>query len=136
MKTPDNNHGLLKTLTNPTEDEINAAVAEYVAGWKCEMINGAWSGDPDSSAPVWTSPSGQVSTAYFIPAFTRSADAVLPLLEKWPGEWTKTGRMWIELSTYNDEDGPGTVEATADTFPLAACIALLRANGITVEFTK
>lgn len=124
-------------LTNPSNDELNAAFAEAVAGWKCEMIYGAWSGDVSVAAPVWTSPNGTVSTAYFIPKFTQSADAVLPWLEKTFCAFSyHTDRPDRRLQFCADKKRDGQLIASSGTFPRAAVIALLIAHGVEVEFTQ
>jgi len=114
-------------LTDPTEDQINAAVAEHVAGYSFYGLAKMWI--EDANQPAGFSP---------IPRFTRSADAVLPLLEK-DGECEisspdpATPHWTVKYSSYHNGCG---FYGEGKTFPLAACIALLRAKGIQVEFTK
>lgn len=117
-------------LINPTDDDLNAAFAEKVAEWKCEMINGAWGGDVDVPAPVWTSPKGEVSTAYFIPKFTHSFDLTLPYLDSVlssGGFWRITSNPAGVSCVINYEQGP-----IANTPARAAVIALLRTHGVEV----
>jgi hypothetical protein len=111
-------------LTKPTPDQINAAVAEYVAGWK--RIK-------EAANITFEIPStGARGTP---PPFATSADAVLPLLEN--GEDIaqirylrySTGRYAWEVSLNSSFSGSG------ETFPFGLCIALLRAHGVEVEFT-
>ena len=115
-------------LTNPTDDQLDAAFAEHVAGWK----------NCDDRSMLGDAPNMEFAYDEHvkITRFTRSADAVLSWLEKWPRNWTKTGRMCVGLETWSDEDGIGDVEAVAESFPRAAVIALLKAHGVEVEFTK
>jgi len=152
-------------LTDPTEDQINAAVAEHVAGWRpTEQQIDAWVTWAHVSG-CDTSREAAIATAKLCdrPAFTRSADAVLPLLEKMKGDgfWVNIKdhtngiqcgkRDWLVIiSNFDDccdpdEGDDGFLkkgqpmiyrEGVAPTFPLAACIALLRAKGIEVVFTK
>jgi hypothetical protein len=111
-------------LTDPTEDQINAAVAEHVAGWRH---------DPDEG---WRDQNGIPNTGVDYMDFTRSADAVLPLLEKNFAVWSyhndrPPGHFCADI----DRENTRLIEAYG-AFPLAACIALLRAKGIEVVFTK
>lgn len=64
-----------------------------------------------------------------IPPYATSADAVIPLLEQWRfGDviWNRVTEIW-SLGLQR-----GEYIAHENTFPLAACIALLRANGVNV----
>lgn len=125
------------TLTNPTDDELNGAVAEYVAGltisFGCIV---SWrqlpNGEPEE---VQDGP---------IPNYATSADAVLPLLEKyqvWQSIWNDNpynGSRGCSVLVSNaftedlDEPKDRSGWCRADSFPRAACIALLRANGVEV----
>lgn len=118
------------TLTNPTDDELSAAVAEHVAGLTISFgCIASWrqlpNGEPEE---VQDGP---------IPNYSTSADAVLPLLEKWASEAEFNGpsihmtpdSRWL-VSLHNADDI--VASATARTLPRAACIALLRANGVEV----
>ncbi len=108
------------TLTNPTDDELSAAVAEYVAGW----VN-------DGSYWGWRLNSGQVKRRCDLPPYATSADAVLPLLEKYHAAWLAqsviNGCTVVITAT-----GYERFYGNSPTFPRAACIALLRANGVEV----
>lgn len=120
-------------LINPTLGELDAAFAEKVAGWvefKAPMFNGA-----PSMPYTHFDQSGRPRVG--ADPFTRSMDAVVPWLEKWNESW--------EISFYNgtwniaveSPKGPMLYGWVKDTsLPLACCIALLRANGVEVEFTK
>lgn len=124
----------MKMLINPTDLELNYAFAEHVAGWmQCERLGKL----------VWYDPEG--GHEINLPRFTESADLVLPCLDKWRDrpflyrlaqidmtaeEW------WVKLAQ------PGHVvlgqdfwHGRSDTLPRACVIALLRANGVEVEFT-
>jgi len=165
------------TLTNPTDDELNAAVAEYVAGWKDPITLFAWHDRKARQRPLryykerpkvnGFTPVGDYSafvtesgdkvycgTPFAVhrldKSFATSADAVLPLLEKayrkssvadhsfcveinWlpPYQRNCTGYEWsycVQIFPAHE----GTKCGTANSFPRAACIALLRANGVEV----
>lgn len=137
-----------RTLTNPTDDELSAAVAEYVAGWTYQTF-------PNGACPHikhWKNAKGEHTSIYMNGRFATSADAVLPLLtahtkrtnEKRGGEgdtwqiyapadendvWT-VNPVWMHHDGFIEETGNGN---QAKTFPRAACIALLRASGIEVK---
>ena len=109
-------------LINPTDDELNANFAVWVAGWR---------NDPDEG---WRNEHGVPITAVYYRDFTRSMDAVLPWLNA-PG-W-----LWHISNDEIHTDKPftacvhrGLAEASAsDTnAPRACVIALLRANGVEV----
>lgn len=66
-----------------------------------------------------------------MPPYSTSADAVMPLLERWRSCWVRSETQWtVFLFPYTTPDP--VADATASTFALAACIALLRAHGWTV----
>lgn len=139
------------TLTNPTADKLNAAVAEYVAGWRrVPPPHGKkreWSHMLLSpSAKEWGNDyKGQYIVVWKdgdlggdVPKWATSADAVLPLLEKWAAAATYNGPcinmtpdcQWI-VTLHNEDDI--VASAFDKSLPRAACIALLRANGVTVD---
>lgn len=124
------------TLVNPTNDQISAAVAEFVAGWKRT---------PEEAKSVWcTGKRGPGRTMFRnkCSPFATSADAVLPLLEKYGAIASRLPLVWsITLAEKTPDDGQiysvkVLARAKATTFPLAACIALLRAHGVDVTFTN
>jgi hypothetical protein len=113
-------------LVDPNDDALNAAFAEKVAGWQHTMLMS----DP---LGLFTSPNGKHWQAFCLP-FTTSADAVLP--------WVKP-EMTLVIYGPDGRNKNWYVEyrlrdftAEADTFPRACVIALLRAHGVTIEFTK
>lgn len=118
-------------LINPTDDELNAAFAEKVAGWKRGKRIGM---------DVWILPSGFWD---FRPdQFTRSADAVLPWLEKMPfrieigkGIGLQCGVVICGYGPFTKWGEGGWFRGIDPIVPRAACIALLRAHGVEVEFT-
>lgn len=142
-------------LTNPTDAELNATFAEKVAGWRCfKEKRGEYtlcvSIAPGESDPGkhWDKKKEAVEMARYtpipcveamkvgffgrgLPKFTQSADAILPHISKLKevgihylnGDWFV--RCWSEDKNC----------ANCDSFPRAAVIALLRANGVEVEFT-
>lgn len=108
-------------LLNPTDDELNAAFAEKVAGWTRTALYFYPPGLPNSM---------NVNQAFPLPPFTTSADAVLPFTKglKWTSTTTDGG--------YVVRINPGFNEAVAvnKDFAAALAIALLRAHGVVVEF--
>lgn len=116
------------TLNNPSDQELNEAFAVHVAGW---VRHYSPSAGRELFYPGNMPDAANVNRDFPVPPFTQSADLVLQWLEKMP-YWTKTGTKTVSVGTYSDEDGPGSVDADADTFPRAAVIALLRAHGVGV----
>lgn len=131
-------------LTNPTDDELSAAVTEHVAGWKLHR-DGYW------LAPGETPKSPMRDETNFRPPYATSADAVLPLLEKCDA-WSR-GTVGGAVTVYKrvlspvkkpSEDIPDSEWMILKPighywncqhpkpFPYSACIALLRANGVEV----
>lgn len=114
-------------LTNPTDEQLNAAFALNVAGWRF-------------NAPFdWYPPS---YNSYCDPldapeSFTQSADAVLPWLNAPGWLWAACNDEIYSKKPFMVFVHRGQAEAAAsDTnFPRAAAIALLRAHGVEVEFT-
>lgn len=128
-------------LTNPTDQELDAAFAVHVAGWNpvCHCGDRMDMHRHDEHAPV------QMDEP--IPNFTRSFDAVLPWLEKqgWKGTSNRHGATCVATVTVlGGKEGWDGTEHTAtqdythtqSPLPRAAIIALLRANGHEVEFTR
>jgi len=112
-------------LTNPSNDELNAALAEKVAGWKACSSHTMLASCPNMEFGY--------DENVAIPPFTQSADAVLPWLEKSDRWWTyESAANLMTLWTGGDEED---VEAEGP-FARAAVIALLRAHGVEVEFTQ
>lgn len=118
------------TLTNPTNAQIDAAVAEHVAGWRLF-------GDTGRGYPPSKRNDGR--NKRMIPPFSTSAGCVLPLLEKvgmWkaeqflPFDICRKGQAYrVSVANRHAAD---FCYADSDSFPLAACIALLRAHGVEV----
>lgn len=134
------------TLTNPTHNELSAAVAEHVAGWRrVPPPHGKkreWSHMLLSpSAKEWGNDyKGQYIVVWKdgdlggdVPKWATSADAVLPLL-------LNAGYVNINLNPFSKVwtviilNGKEFV-GEGHTLPRAACVALLRANGVEVAFT-
>jgi hypothetical protein len=104
------------TLTNPTDDQLNAVFDTHVAKM----------GERGELGPVLHG--GEYKLAY--PQWTRSMDAVLPWLEK-AGLWecgysAHHDGYWVTVSYGHDSEDR--------SLPRAAVIALLRANGVEVVF--
>lgn len=143
-------------LINPPDDELDAAFAEHVAGWKWEDWNMC-----GEKRMLLIGPGLSWEDRH--PEYTKSADAVLPWLEKCKdrGWWVQVKdhtngiecgrRDWLVIiSDYDDccdpyAGEPGYAESgkplmyregAAPVFAKAAVIALLRAHGVEVEFTK
>ena len=126
-------------LIDPTDDELNAAFAEKVAGWTrffSENLGAALfhpPGLPDAA---------NVNKRFEVPRFTQSADTVLPWLEKWrdgntlfiAGTSIFGERAWGVDLIDNSQNFRQFVKDPS--LPRAAVIALLRAHGVEVEFTK
>jgi hypothetical protein len=111
----------MKTLTNPTDDQLNSVFALTVAKWTF---------DPDEG---WRDEHGFSGTAVDYHDFTRSMDAVLPWLDKTAGQdgfWRMTSNGSGVSVVINYEQ-----YAVAATPALAAVIALLHAHGVEVLFT-
>lgn len=131
------------TLTNPTADELSAAVAERVAGWTYETF-------PHGACPHvkhWKNEAGETVSIHMDGRFATSADAVLPLLERdgWDWEhrfstnWAKERKTLESVTIWGprkDFIARHDYVKGECAFPFAACVALLRANGVEVVFTK
>lgn len=126
-------------LNNPTDDQLNAAFAEHVAGWKRIPAKG-------DIPEMWNTGTDCLNQgggfAWRVPRYSKYADAVLPWLEKWPD--VEIHRVkdngWqvsiMDIRRYPDRTETGVLaEAWEDTIARAICIALLRANGVEVEVT-
>lgn len=116
-------------LTNPTDDELNAAFADIVYGRRCEKCG--------KFHDKYNEGVNEDSLK-----FTDSADAVLPWLEKRELQWSAGHRMYAKdffcsIQTKITQDGwdEERASATDSSFPRACVIALLRAHGVEVEFT-
>jgi hypothetical protein len=120
------------TLTNPTDDQLNCAFAEKVAGWT------------QDKEEYWHDAEGSGVNEdgfYLVPSFTTSADAVLPWLEKWtqdhPGDEWHVGQrkgMWA-IDVHQPKGFIDQYNSRDKSLAKAAVIALLRAHGVVVEFT-
>jgi hypothetical protein len=109
-------------LKTATPEQISAAVAECVAGWT-EIRFGM------GGLVLGTLPG--LDKRERVPSYTTSADAVLPLLRKAgyvDANLNPYTGVWL-VSILNGQ----TYLGQAATFPLAACIALLRTHGIEVK---
>lgn len=113
-------------LVNPTDDVLDERFAIAVAGWKRTKTK-------DAGDPSWNTGTDCISQgsgfAYRVPRYTKSADLVLPWLEKSKLVDVVFGvGIWSVIVNANNQ-------ADCKSFPRAAVIALLRAHGIEVEFT-
>jgi hypothetical protein len=115
-------------IINPTDDHLNAAFAEKVAGWfRCERMGKQVLYDPEGGHVL-------IGDTHCMPKFTESMDAVLPWLEKFNGHTNgpeinfQSGQWEVILNGCTTRD-----RATCASLPRAAVIALLRAHGVEVE---
>ena len=149
-------------LINPTDDELNAAFAEKVAGWRCFKEQRGdyalcvcyeaheqdpfkhWNPKEEALRMARYSPVScieAVKIGFFgrsLPKFTRSFDAVLPWLEKMASvEICQMYSGGVRTSWAVDVSVKYAIECAQHPFlPRAAVVALLRAHGIEVEFTQ
>lgn len=122
----------MKKLIKPTDREIDAAVAEHVAGMVPVSNCPCGEGCTDS----WQNPDGSVE---WLPRFSGYVDVVLPLLEKWKegntlfiaGTNIGSERAWGVESIDNSRNV--RVFERGVSLPRTICIALLRAHGVEVE---
>lgn len=116
-------------LIDPTNDQLDRAFAEHVCGWNavCRCGESMKFHSRFDHTPV--------ELEEPLPYFTRSADAVLPWLENTddPDAALRDG-LW-SVAFYVDKEN-NWVRGEDKSLPRAACIALLRAHGVEVEFTK
>jgi hypothetical protein len=136
-------------LTNPTNEELNAAFAEYVAGWMWRPERGgAWflkskDDDPYKWARITDATGADIGISGL--RFATEANAILPWLEygREVGQRVTMEmgftRWHIRIHRKNPDGLYPLIDESpwgdAETFPRAACIALLRANGVIVHFT-
>lgn len=121
---------------NPSDDQLDAAFAEHVAGME-KNDEGLFLINRDKDGNTFWGGPGCLS-------FTRSFDAVLPLLSKLcPHGWVIEenqfgGNRMFGCTIANEPSWTGWTECSkwsfADTAAKAACIALLGANGHEVTF--
>lgn len=135
-------------LINPTDDELSSTFAVAIAGW---LVS---NGGPVGVGPyTWYAEEDGVTVERPKPNFARSADAVLPWLEKRYIE-TEIKSWWDSPAQHYNESSrqghrvfepngvwtiriPGSNAMAEDkSFAKAACIALLRAHGVEIEFTS
>lgn len=121
---------------NCTDDELSAAVAEHVAGWKnIRMSKGRpFMGDDegqDTYDALCGSPPGEAGDYEILP-YSLSADAIIHLAESGTGCWKYSS--YLKRATYFKDpeckhqfyyDGHGPLAR-------ALCLALLCANGVKV----
>lgn len=126
------------TLTNPSEDELNVAFSTEIAGWRDVRFEEDEDVDIESRTIYpWKGMAGwppDGGKRRLIPRWTECADAVLPWLYKhhWEVNQTSSASHPIRV-VLDDMHGP---RGESGTFPRAATIALLRAHGVEITFTK
>lgn len=121
------------TLTNPTDEQLDAAFATEVAGWTehRQMIL------DKHFITRWAAPGTPLGFNVLAlstepPKFTPSMDAVLPWLEKWRSieiDWHRGPELWsVGIGEFKGDPTFSTL------LPRACVIALLRAHGVEVIF--
>lgn len=110
-------------LVDPDDAALNAAFLLHVCGQDIAPMQAA-----------------NPQLTFEIPPFTTSADAVLPHLEKWRADanWHPQYKTWmvtIRPTIHHPKDTLNNL-GEATTFAKAAVLSLLRAHGVSVEFTK
>lgn len=119
-------------LTNPSNDELDAAFAERVCGYFRNPIfkeKHSWCRKSKTGEIVVLDGLGA------LPPFSASTDAVLPFLEKRARAITISYCDVTVQWTVNIIGFQTTWIASSETLPRAIVIALLRANGVEVEVT-
>lgn len=107
----------LRGLTDAERDtKVNVAIA-LMQGMEVKLT-------PKKDCGAWVKPNGGHPEWFVIPSCATSADAVLPLLEKFDSWASEKIPGREHCVTAGDYCGP-----FAPTFTLAACYAILRANG-------
>ncbi len=130
-------------LTNPTDEELNAAFAEKVAGEKVEHgeyyhdhpPTGRWM--TGGSGPGVIHPNdGMGGGFYRCIGYCSSVDAVIPWLEKASFDaqitYSDTCCNWVVILLQRFT-GQKSYRGESESFAKAAVIALLRAHGVEVE---
>ncbi len=139
-------------LTNPTDEQLNASILETLAGWEKHGPN---KGEKKRVLYRLFEPQesprkrmlGRVLIAWSdglfggdFPKFTQSFDLILPWLDKRGGhiEIRKSlGGGWTVKVYHEMIDGLVVAHPEwTESLPRAIVIALLRAKGVEVEFTK
>lgn len=129
-------------MINPTDTDLEYAFCEHVSHWvPTEQQIEAWQ--------LWAAVSGcdtsrdnAISTAKTCdrPNYCTSADAVLPWLEKWQAPKDSPSKGWCTIWSPGNKLGDWMVYRSfnkptyAATLPRAIVIALLRENGVEIEF--
>lgn len=129
-------------LSALSDQQLSERVAVEVAGWwKHRRSDGSETAcfaiDADSVGETSERDDG-LFLAYQVPDFATSADAVLPLLEKYPFisiDRVKGDGWQVAILSVVELPGGGTVEGVIaeswqDTIAKATCVALLLAKGV------
>lgn len=138
-----------KTLTNPTDEDLNKAFAEEVCGWKWtrifKAIRAPGGGFLDPARWAWCDKDNKFVSQGYDVRFAQSADDVLPWLnrEPWGASTVGLPENVFAVTVYGAIVDMGSMNITptkayaeSSTFSRAAVIALLRSNGVQVEFTQ
>jgi len=133
-------------LINPTDSELDAAFAEKVAGLVlCDC--GGWTHLIAGASMMRINDKCEKNCCPSFPYFTKSFDAVLPCLQREGWDWEhrfsgpiSMGSVIETIAVYGPDSkaeyGKHDYTQGTCTPAKAACIALLRAHGVEVEFTK
>lgn len=114
----------LRGLSNAERDAmVNCAIAE-TQGWiDCRLTKRGF--------PIGQKPGTMAESYSSIPPYSTSADAVLPLLEMrtpWRADCGGEHGYFVQVWKGISSSGQPYETGNAQAFPLAACLALLRAN--------
>lgn len=141
-------------LIDPTLDELDAVFAEKVAGWVLWpriYHNQQWHDIPTWVEKRYIQKEGHAPPGWMLgcghPRFTRSFDAVLPWLEKWPHAAniyyndptfgiTYRWRVILWEPHVDTDSFSGVGSAEGGVLPYVIVLALLRAHGVEITFTK
>jgi len=134
-------------LIDPTLDELDAVFAENVAMWKLFRADGKHGRARYNGAQVFSAGGvyriingGKEPAVEKLPYFTRSFDAVLPWLEKhtWRGcSYRAASGSHFSAAVEVVDNQLSLVRAeSSKSLSHAGVIALLRAHGVEVVFTK
>lgn len=128
-------------LLNPTDAQLNVAFSIEIAGWHDVYYEEDEEADIDSRTVYpWKGMAGlppDGGKRRLIPPFSTYFEAVRPWLEKldeWDLSWSR--KMGYQLTTRLIDLPCPEIVIIDKSLARAATIALLRAHGVEIEFTK